>query len=129
MADKKVVLLKSVILVREGKRVSPPIGKAYPLTAEEIKGLKDGVHYRAAINEDQEADDAELAPLSNSPHVGKAKTNAAGAGKTTAMADGADGTATTEGEEGQTSDSNKAGKAKVPTGKAAGATAPADDDL
>lgn len=103
MADKNVVLLKSVIIVRGGKRVSPPIGKAYPLTADELKGMKEGVHYRAAVNEDQDASDAELTPLSNSPHVGKPKTNAQGAGQTSAMVNGADGAALT-GEGGQGND-------------------------
>lgn len=100
MADKNVVLLKSVILVREGKRVSPPLNKAYPLTADELKGMKEGVHYRAAVNEDQAATDAELTPLQNSPSVAKAKTNAQGAGQTSAMVNGGDGTALT-GEGGQ----------------------------
>lgn len=127
MADKNLVPLKSIMVVREGKRVSPPIGKAFPFTADEVKVLKQDVDYRAAVNEDEEADLASIMPERNSPHVGKAKTNAQGAGKTTAMADGADGAPTTEDEEGQTSDSNKAGKAKTPA--KAKADAGGDDDL
>lgn len=94
MANK--VLLRSVILVRGGKRVSPPLNKAFPLTEDEIKGLTKGVHYRDAVNEDAVADEAEATPLSNSPHVGKPKTNAQGAGQTTAMVNGADGAPRTD---------------------------------
>ncbi len=127
MADKNLVALKSIMVVREGKRVSPPIGKAFKFTADEVKVLKENVDYRAAVNEDEEADLASIMPERNSPHVNRAKTNAQGAGKTTAMADGADGAPTTEGEEGQDSDSNKAGKAKTPA--KAKADAGGDDDL
>lgn len=95
MADKNVVLLKSVILLRDGKRVSPPVNKAYPLSADELKGLKEGTHYRAAINEDQAASEAELQPLARSPGTAEPKTNGQGAGNTTAMANGMDGTSTT----------------------------------
>lgn len=100
MADKNLVPLKSIMVVREGKRVSPPIGKAFPFNADEIKVLKEGTDYRAAVNEDEEADLASIMPERNSPHVNRAKTNAKGAGQTTTMANGADGAALT-GEGGQ----------------------------
>ncbi|WLJ71126.1 hypothetical protein [Sphingomonas phage Carli] len=91
MSDKNLVPLKSIMVVREGKRVSPPIGKAFPFNPAEVKVLKEGVDFRAAVNEDEEADLASIMPERNSVHIGKAKTNAAGAGKTTAMVNGADG--------------------------------------
>lgn len=90
-----LVPLKSVVVVRKGARVSPPIGKAFPFEDEEVEAMKEGVHYRKAVNEDAEADEADLKPLGRSPHVGKPKTNAQGAGKTTAMTDGNDGTTRT----------------------------------
>lgn len=124
-----LVPLKSVIVVREGKRVSPPIGKAFPFEGDEVEAMKEGIDYRAAKNEDEEADLASIVAERNSPHVARAKTNGKGAGKTTAMEQGADGAATTEGEEGQTSDSNKAGSAAKPKGKATTAPASTDDDL
>ncbi len=119
----KKVILGSVILVRDGKRVSPPIGKAFKLSADEVKGLRKDIDYRDAVNEDQEADEAEVVGLRNSPHVGKPKTNARGAGNTTAMADGADGAAPTT-DAGQTADSNKGKTPAKPANKPA-----ADDDL
>lgn len=100
MADKNVVLLKSVILVRDGKRVSPPLNKAFPLTADELKSLKDGTHYRAAINEDAQASEAELQPLARSPGTAEPQTNGKGAGTTTAMANGMDGTNATNQQDG-----------------------------
>lgn len=121
-----LVPLVSIMVVRDGRRVAPPIGKAFPFEDEEIKVLKEGTHYRAAVNEDDEADLAAIKPERNS--AGHPKTNAKGAGNTTAMKDGADGAGTTEGEAGQDSDSNKAGKAKTPAqAKTAVAAAPVDD--
>lgn len=122
----KLVPLKSVMVIRDGKRVSPPVGKAFPFETEERDSMREDIDYRKAVNEDAEADLAEIVAERPSPHVVKAKTNAKGAGGTTAMADGADGAPTTEGEDGQTADSNKAGKAKSPA--AAKATG-GDDDL
>lgn len=103
MANK--VPLSSVIVVRDGKRVSPPIGKAFPFNDDEIKAMKAGVHYRDAVNEDQEASEAELVGIRPSSHI-KAKTNGQGAGNTTAMASGFDGTAATGGQSGQSADMN-----------------------
>lgn len=91
-----LVPLKSIIVVREGKRVSPPLNKAFPFNADEVKVLKEGVDYRKSINEDEQADLASIIPERNSPHIGGAKTNGQGAGKTTAMANGADGAPRTE---------------------------------
>lgn len=126
----KLVPLKSVMIVRDGRRVSPPVGKAYPFSTEERDAMREDIDYRKAVNEDAEADENEVVPERNSPHVKTAKTNAKGAGNTTAMADGFDGAPTTEGEEPQTSDSNKAGAAKTPAqAKPKGSAAAADDDL
>jgi hypothetical protein len=91
MANKNLVPLVAMLVVREGRRVPPPIGKAFPFTDEEVKVLREGVDYRKAVNEDEEADLASVMAERNSPHVTRAKTNAAGAGKTTAMVNGADG--------------------------------------
>lgn len=118
-ASANKVTLRSVMVVRDGKRVSPPIGKAFPYSEDELEALTEGVHYRDAVNEDAEVDVEALVAERNSPHVGKPKTNAQGAGKTTAMTDGADGTAATDE---QTADANK--------GKTASKSkAAADDDL
>lgn len=84
------VILKSIIVVREGKRVAPPIGKAFPLTAEEIETLDEvnPTAYRDAVNEDEVVDMAEVMALGNSnTRPGPVK---AGAGKTTAVENGAD---------------------------------------
>jgi hypothetical protein len=95
MAKKNLVPLVSIMVVRGGKRVSPPIGKAYPFEEDELKVLKEGRDYRLAVNEDQEASEAEVKGERNS--VGfTPKTNAAGAGNSTAMANGADGSQRTE---------------------------------
>jgi hypothetical protein len=122
MANKNLVPLVAMLVVREGKRVAPPLNKAFPFTAEEVENLREDVDYRKAVNEDEEADLAVLTAERNSPHVARAKTNAKGAGNTTAFVDGADGAQPTTGEKGQTADANKAAKAK-------GGTKPADDDL
>lgn len=119
-SSNNLVPLRSIMVVREGKRVSPPVGKAFPFEDDEVKVLKEGTDYRAAVNEDEEADLASIVAERNSPHIGKAKTNAKGAGNTTAMADGADGAAVT-GEGG--SDSAKGKTAAKPAKTAA------DDDL
>lgn len=93
------VILKSIIVVREGKRVAPPIGKAFPLTAAEIEAL-DSVNptaYRDAVNEDEVVDMAEVMALGNSnTRPGPVK---AGAGKTTAVEDGADAGAAAGGDD------------------------------
>ena len=89
-ASNNKVILKSIILVREGKRVAPPIGKAFPLTAEEIDALDEvnPTAYRDAVNEDEVVDMAEVMALGNSnTRPGPVK---AGAGKTTAVENGAD---------------------------------------
>ncbi len=119
-SSNNLVPLRSIMVVREGKRVSPPVGKAFPFEDDEVKVLKEGTDYRAAVNEDEEADLASIVAERNSPHIGKAKTNAKGAGNTTAMADGADGAAVT-GEGG--SDSAKGKTAAKPAKPAT------DDDL
>lgn len=89
-ASNNKVILKSIIVVRENKRVAPTIGKAFPLTTEEIDAL-DEVNpgaYRDAVNEDEVVDLAEVMALGNSnTRPGPVKT---GAGKTTAVENGAD---------------------------------------
>lgn len=89
-ASNNKVILKSIIVVREGKRVAPPIGKAFPLTTDEIDAL-DEINpnaYRDAVNEDEVVDMAEVMALGNSnTRPGPVKT---GAGKTTAVEAGAD---------------------------------------
>lgn len=97
MAKSKVVL-KSVIIARDGKRLSPPIGKAFPFTAEEVEEIEkvNPTALRDAVNEDDEATLAEVAALSNSNTRVNPKNVKPGAGKTTAMADGMDGTTTAE---------------------------------
>lgn len=106
MADKNLVPLKSIMVAREGKRISPPIGKAFPFNADEIANLKEGVDYRAAVNEDQTVDPKDIVAERNS--VGfKPKTNAQGAGQTTTMANGNDGAPLT-GEGGQGNDQTDA---------------------
>lgn len=89
------VALKSVIVVREGKRVSPPIGKSFPFTAEEVEALEESnpTAIRAAVNEDEQADVASVVALANTSTRVVAKSAKPGAGKTTAMVDGLDGTA------------------------------------
>jgi hypothetical protein len=91
------VALKSVIVVREGKRVSPPIGKSFPFTEDEITALEESnpTAIRKAVNEDQEADLAEVIALSNTNTRVNSKNVKPGAGKTSAMADGMDGTTVT----------------------------------
>lgn len=86
------VILKSIIVVREGRRVAPPIGKAFALTTEEIDALDETnpTAYRDAVNEDQVADLAEVIALGNSNTRVVPKKVANGAGKTTAVEDGAD---------------------------------------
>lgn len=103
-----LVPLSSVMVVRGGKRVSPPIGKAFPFEDDEVEAMKEGVHYRKAVNEDEEADLADIKPERNSPHIGK------GAGKTTAMTDGADGTAPTNEQDGDSNKGKTAAKPKPP---------------
>ena len=92
------VALKSVIVVRDGKRVSPPIGKSFPFTAEEVEELEKSnpTAIREAKNEDDEANVAEVIALANSNTRVRPKNVKPGAGKTTAMADGMDGTTTAE---------------------------------
>lgn len=84
------VALKSVIVVRDGQRVSPPIGKSFPFTAAEIKALEESnpTAIREAVNEDDEASVAEVVALRNSNT--RPRTVRPGAGKTTAVEDGAD---------------------------------------
>ncbi len=97
MASKNKVILKSIIVVREGKRVAPPIGKAFPLTDAEIKALDETnpTAYRDAVNEDEVVDLAEVMALGNSnTRPGPVKS---GAGKTTAVENGADADATAGG--------------------------------
>ena len=89
-ASNNKVILKSIIVVREGKRVAPPIGKAFPLTSDEIDALDETnpTAYRDAVNEDEVVDMAEVMALGNSnTRPGPVK---AGAGKTTAVENGAD---------------------------------------
>ena len=105
MADTNLVPLKSIMVVRENKRVSPPIGKGFPFTADEVKALKEGTDYRKPVNEDEQADLASILPERNSPHIGP-KTNAQGAGNTTTMTNGADGAPAT-GQSGQNADANE----------------------
>lgn len=110
MADKNLVPLRSIMVVRDGKRVSPPIGKAFKFTAEEVKVLKEGADYRTAVNEDEEADLADIKPERNSPHLGP-KTNARGADNgTNGSGEGIEGDA-------------------KPAAKPAKGAAKADDDL
>lgn len=86
------VILKSIIVVREGRRVAPPIGKAFALTADEVEALEktNPTAIRDAVNEDDVADLAEVIALSNSNTRVKPKNVPNGAGKTTAVENGAD---------------------------------------
>lgn len=87
------VVLKSVMIARDGKRISPPIGKAFPFTEDEVAEIEkvNPTALRDAVNEDDVADLAEVVALSNSNTRVVPKSAKPGAGKTTAMVDGADG--------------------------------------
>jgi hypothetical protein len=64
----KRVVLKRVIIGREGKRLEPPIGKAFEFTDEELENIErvNPTALREAVNEDAEADENEAATLRNS---------------------------------------------------------------
>lgn len=95
------VILKSIIVVREGRRVAPPIGKAFALTADEVEALEktNPTAIRDAVNEDDVADLAEVIALSNSNTRVKPKNVPNGAGKTTAVENGADAGAAAGGDD------------------------------
>lgn len=87
-SNKKVVL-KRLIIARDGKRMEPPIGKAFEFTDEELENIErvNPGALRDAVNEDDEADVNEAATLRNSAGFktpaaeGDAKTGADAAGK------------------------------------------------
>ncbi len=91
------VALKSVIIVRDGRRVSPPLGKSFPFTEEEVEAIEktNPTAIREAVNEDEAADAAEVVHLGMTNTRVNTKNVANGAGKTTGMADGFDGTGKT----------------------------------
>lgn len=126
-SNKKVVL-KSIIIARDGKRVSPPIGKAFPFTDDEVEAIlaANPTAIRDAVNEDEQADEAEVVGMGNSNTRIVPKNVKAGAGKTSAMVDGLDGTASVEGESGSDS---AAGKTPATTVKGKTPAKTADDDL
>lgn len=115
------VALKSVVVVRDGKRVSPPIGKSFPFTEDEVEAIlaSNPGAIRDAVNEDDEADLASIAPLGNSNTRVITKRVKAGAGLTSAMKDGLDGAAPT----GEGASDSATGKTPAKPKK------PADDDL
>lgn len=88
------VVLKSVMIARDGKRISPPLNKAFPFTGDEVEAITKAnpTALRPAVNEDSVADLAEVVALANSNTRVIPQSAKPGAGKTTAMADGMDGT-------------------------------------
>lgn len=111
------VPLKSVIVVREGQRVSPPLGKSFPFTAAEVKALEENnpTAIREAVNEDDEASVAEIVGLRNSNN--RPRTVKPGAGKTTAVEDGADAGAGSDDQDGDDDGDNGDGDDKPLTVK------------
>lgn len=91
------VVLKSVIIARDGERISPPIGKAFAFTKEEVEEIEaaNPTAIRDAKNEDDEASLAEVKALSQTNTRIRPRNVPAGAGKTSAMVDGMDGTGAT----------------------------------
>jgi hypothetical protein len=97
-SNKKVVL-KRVIIGRGGKRMEPPIGKAFEFTDEELENIErvNPGALRDAVNEDDEADTTDALVHRNSAGFktpaaeGDAKTGADAAGKAAAADKGAAG--------------------------------------
>lgn len=92
------VVVKSVIIARDGNRLSPPIGKAFAFTADEVEAINKANPraLRPTKDEDTEATLAEVKAMSASPaRAAVLRLQKTGAGKTSAMADGMDGAGVT----------------------------------
>lgn len=90
MAKTVLVPLTGTVVVREGKRVRPEIGKAFEYTADEIESLKSaGAKFRAPANE-APAEAPAAASTKPAPSVAEAAQAEAKGGKKKATANTAD---------------------------------------
>lgn len=79
--SQSLIPLQSIVVVRDNKMVSPPLGKPFPFTDDEVKDLPKG-SYRSPVVEvatdaggEEDTGSKQPAPVAKTPVKGKKPSN------------------------------------------------------